>query len=99
LIAKSDLISCRDDLSNHIGTRVRLKSNGGRKRTIVHEGFLDNCSVNVFTVRCPVSATYNEFVSFSYVDLLTKTVEVTFQDSEVAEEMKDFLQIETKAAR
>lgn len=78
MIAKTDLQTCKEDLQAHIGTRVRLKSNGGRKRTIVHEGYLDTCSMNVFTVRCPVSANYNEFVSFSYVDMLTKTVEVKF---------------------
>lgn len=84
MIAKADLLSCKQDLEAHIGARVRLKSNGGRKRTIVHEGYLETCSLNVFTVRCPVSTNYDEFVSFSYVDMLTKTVEVKFADQDGA---------------
>lgn len=82
MIAKADLLSCKQDLEAHIGAKVRLKSNGGRKRTIIHEGFLDACSLNVFTVRCPITPFYDEYVSFSYVDMLTKTVEVKFADED-----------------
>lgn len=82
MIAKADLQSCKKDLEAHIGAKVRLKSNGGRKRTIIHEGFLEACSSNVFTVRCPVNPFYDEYVSFSYVDMLTKTVEVHFADAD-----------------
>ena len=78
MIVKSDLDACRKDLEEHIGSRIRLTSNGGRKRTIVHEGILDHCYPNVFTVRCtrPSSNTAQEVVSYSYVDILTKVVKV-----------------------
>ncbi len=78
LIEKSDLRICRSGLQERIGRKIWLKSKGGRKRTIIHEGYLDNCSSNVFTVRCPVSSAYDEYVSFSYVDVLTKVVEIRF---------------------
>ena len=52
MIIKSDLESCRSRLQSMIGSTVRLSSNGGRKRIIVHEGVVDNCYPNVFTVRC-----------------------------------------------
>ncbi len=91
MIAKADLLSCKQDLEAHIGSRVRLKSNGGRKRTIIHEGILESCSLNVFTVRCPVSANYNEHVSFSYVDMLTKTVEVKFADEDDHYESSEYV--------
>ena len=78
VIIKSDLDACRKDLQNFIGTRIRLTSNGGRKRIIVHEGILDHCYPNVFTVRClrQNSETAPEVVSYSYVDVLTKAVEI-----------------------
>ena len=78
MIIKSDLDACRRDLEDHIGCRIRLTSNGGRKRTIVHEGILDHCYPNVFTVRCTRKAenVAQEIVSYSYVDILTKVVKV-----------------------
>ena len=58
-----------------------LKSNGGRRRTVIHEGYLENCSSNVFTVCCPVSPTYNEHVCFSYIDLFEpNVVEIAFDE-------------------
>ncbi|HHV42987.1 MAG TPA: hypothetical protein GXX72_09180 [Clostridiaceae bacterium] len=78
MIEKSDLRICRDGLEERIGRKIWLKSKGGRKRTIIHEGYLDTCSSNVFTVRCPVTSAYDEYVSFSYVDVLTKVVEIRF---------------------
>jgi uncharacterized protein Veg len=86
LIEKSDLRICRTGLEERIGRKIWLKSKGGRKRTIIHEGYLDTCSSNVFTVRCPVSPAYDEYVSFSYVDVLTKVVEIRFdRDTDCAD--------------
>ncbi|NLW88224.1 MAG: hypothetical protein GXY43_00645 [Clostridiaceae bacterium] len=78
VIIKSDLEACRKDLQNFIGSRIRLTSNGGRKRIIVHEGILDHCYPNVFTVRCTRqnNNTTPAVVSYSYVDVLTKAVEI-----------------------
>ncbi len=79
MIAKSDLDSCRRDMQSYIGRTVRLKSNGGRKRTIVQVGVLDCCYPNVFTVRCPKPNAYQETVSYSYVDILTRVVEIALE--------------------
>ncbi|MBN1774948.1 MAG: Veg family protein [Clostridiales bacterium] len=78
VIVKSDLEACKKDLQNFIGSRIRLTSNGGRKRIIVHEGVLDHCYPNVFTVRCSRQNCdmTPEVVSYSYVDVLTKAVEI-----------------------
>lgn len=76
MIIKTDLDSCRQDMQAYIGKKVTLKSNGGRKRLIVQEGILESCYPNVFTVRCAKSNVYSEMVSYSYVDILTHTVEI-----------------------
>ncbi len=79
MIVKTDLDTCRRDIQACIGRRVMLRSNGGRKRTIVQEGILDSCYSNVFTVRCAKRNAYQETVSYSYVDILTKVVEIAFE--------------------
>ena len=77
MIIKSDLDSCRTRLQSMIGSTVRLSSNGGRKRIIVHEGVVDNCYPNVFTVRCRrESDGAFEIVSYSYIDVLTRAVRI-----------------------
>ncbi len=77
MIIKSDLESCRARLQSMIGSPVRLSSNGGRKRIIVHEGVVDNCYPNVFTVRCQrESDGAFEIVSYSYIDVLTRAVRI-----------------------
>ena len=78
MIIKSDVEACKKNLESYIGRTVRLTSNGRRKRIIVHEGILDHCYPNMFTVRCdrkPTNAA-QETVSYSYIDVLTKTVRI-----------------------
>jgi len=77
MIVKSDLDACKQNLEGHIGRKIRLISNGGRKRVIVHEGVLDHCYPNVFTVRCTrKNVAVQEVISYSYVDILTKVVRI-----------------------
>ncbi|MBP3809650.1 MAG: Veg family protein [Saccharofermentans sp.] len=81
MIIKSDLESCRARLQSMIGSPVRLSSNGGRKRIIVHEGVVDNCYPNVFTVRCQrESDGAFEIVSYSYIDVLTRAVRIAIPE-------------------
>ncbi len=81
MIIKSDLESCRSRLQSMIGSTVRLSSNGGRKRIIIHEGVIDNCYPNVFTVRCRrESDGAFEIVSYSYVDVLTRAVRIAIPE-------------------
>ncbi len=78
MIIKSDLDMCRNKLQCLIGKRVRLTSNGGRKRIITYEGIVENCYNNVFTVRCERTEENDcETVSYSYVDVLTKAVRIS----------------------
>lgn len=78
MIVKTDLDACKRDMEHFIGRKIRLTSNGGRKRMIIHEGILEQCYPNVFTVRCfrDNAEHSQEIVSYSYVDILTKAVEV-----------------------
>lgn len=82
MIVKSDVDICRKGMQAYVGRRIKLKSSGGRKRTIVQEGILDSCYPNVFTVRCSKKNAYQELISYSYVDILTRVVEIAI-DSEL----------------
>ena len=79
VIIKSDVEACKKNLESYIGRTVRLTSNGGRKRIIVHEGILDHCYPNMFTVKCDRKrvASSQETVSYSYIDVLTKAVHIS----------------------
>jgi len=79
MIVRDDVDSCRKGMEAYVGKRVRLKSNGGRKRKIVHDGILESCYPNVFIVRCLNQNSYQETISYSYVDVLTKVVEVAVE--------------------
>lgn len=79
MIVRNDVDSCRKGMEVHVGKKIRLKSSAGRKRTIVQEGILDSCYPNVFTVRCSRRNSYQELVSYSYVDVLTRVVEVAVE--------------------
>jgi len=79
MIVKADLDTCRKDMQAYVGKKVKLRSSGGRKRTIIQEGILDSCYPNVFTVRCSKRNAYQEMVSFSYIDILTRTVEIDIE--------------------
>lgn len=75
MIIQSDVDMCKAKLQGMVGQRVRLTSNGGRKRIIVHEGIVETCYPNFFTVRCErTSDNHCEIVSHRYVDVLTRTV-------------------------
>lgn len=83
MIIKSELELCKSEVEACIGRKVRLKSNGGRKRTIIREGVVDSCYPRVFTVRCiRDNHSEPEMVSYSYVDVLTDTVEIAVAPEE-----------------
>ena len=76
MIISSDIELCRKKFEEIVGRRVVLKTNGGRKRIITYVGEVECCYPNVFTVRCEHKSGEHTIVSFSYVDVLTKTVRI-----------------------
>ncbi|MBR2524034.1 MAG: Veg family protein [Clostridiales bacterium] len=76
MIISSDIELCRKKFEEIIGRRVVLKTNGGRKRIITYVGVVECCYPNVFTVKCDRGEGEYSIVSFSYVDVLTRTVRI-----------------------
>lgn len=76
MAAKSVLNDIKRDLENHIGEKIRLKANKGRKKVVEREGVLERTYPNIFVVKLDESEAGERRVSFSYADLLTETVEL-----------------------
>lgn len=57
-----------------------LKANGGRKKTIERSGILAETYPAVFVVELDQEENSFERVSYSYADVLTQTVQLTFYD-------------------
>ncbi len=74
---KQEISDIRDNLQENIGNEVVVRANTGRKRIVEKSGIIEQTYPNVFVVL--VDASQNEAcrrMSFSYIDVLTKTVEL-----------------------
>ncbi|MEI5909616.1 Veg family protein [Bacillus spongiae] len=67
-------------LDSNLGKRLMLKANGGRRKTIERSGVLTETYPAVFVVELDQEENAFERVSYSYADVLTETVELTFYD-------------------
>ncbi len=71
----------RMDLENMMGTRMRLKANMGRSKIVEREGVLEQTHPSLFVVKVEEKRQRTARVSYSYVDVLTGTVELSHCDS------------------
>lgn len=78
------LVEIKQGLEGRIGTRLKLKANGGRRRTTERYGVLAETYPSVFIVELDQDDNAFERVSYSYADVLTETVELSFQDGGAA---------------
>ncbi|OCA88470.1 ABC transporter permease [Pradoshia sp. D12] len=67
-------------LDSHLGQKLLLKANGGRRKTIERSGVLAETYPSVFVVELDQDENSFERVSYSYADVLTETVELTFTE-------------------
>ncbi len=67
----------RDDLQGLMGTRMRLKANMGRSKIMEREGVLEQTHPSLFVVKVDEKRDRTARVSYSYVDVLTGTVELS----------------------
>ncbi|MBD7986048.1 Veg family protein [Sporosarcina sp. Sa2YVA2] len=74
------LADIKKSLDDHLGKRLHLRANGGRKKTIEREGVLRETYRAVFVVELDQDENAFERVSYSYADILTEAVEITVLD-------------------
>lgn len=83
IVAKT-LIEIKQGLEGHVGKRLKLKANGGRRKTIERSGVLAETYPSVFIVELDQEENAFERVSYSYADVLTETVELSFAEERAA---------------
>lgn len=66
------LATIKRDIESHVGDKVTLKANGGRKKILVNDGVIESVHPSIFVVR--LENDNARTVTYSYSDVLTKTV-------------------------
>ncbi|SEB20020.1 Uncharacterized protein Veg [Thalassobacillus cyri] len=74
------LFEIKESLEGQIGKRLTLTANGGRRKTIQRSGILAETYPSVFIVELDQEENAFERVSYSYADVLTETVELSFDE-------------------
>lgn len=76
-MAKNALLEIKRTMETHVGQRIMLRANGGRRKTIERSGVLEETYPSVFIVKLDQDQNAFKRVSYSYADILTESVEVT----------------------
>ncbi len=72
----------RDDLTECLGTKLKVKANKGRKIVIENMAVLEETYPHVFVVRVETKSAPGQRVSYSYTDIITKTVELSYPETD-----------------
>lgn len=73
----TDVSNVRNDIQRIIGSTVRLETNKGRQKSVVSTGTIASAYPSIFTILLDEGVGSSRFLSFSYTDVLTNTVEIT----------------------
>ena len=77
-VMPATLATIKQDLEDRIGSKIMLVAQTGRKRQTERRGILTETYPSVFVVDLDPDENSFERVSYSYSDVLTKTVEIEF---------------------
>jgi uncharacterized protein Veg len=75
-MAKNALLEIKRSLEPHVGSKIMLRANGGRRKSIERTGVLEEIYPSVFIVKMDQEQHAIKRVSYSYADILTESVEV-----------------------
>lgn len=87
VIMPKTLVDIKKILDCQLGNRIVLRANGGRKKLIERRGVLKETYPSVFVVELDQEQHNFERVSYTYTDVLTENVQVTF----VNDQQEEFL--------
>lgn len=80
MFVRKDVSQIKTDITNYIGSKVKLESGKGKQKPIVTEGVIESVYPSIFTILLYEGLVPKRKVSYSYTDVLTKTVEITICD-------------------
>lgn len=81
---KEVLSAIKSDIEEHIGEKVLLKANSGRRKVIVREGVLEKTYPNIFVIKVEGTDNTSRMLSYSYSDILTQTVQLVYKPETLA---------------
>lgn len=79
------LMEIKEQLDSRLGKKVLLTAQAGRKRKTERKGILRETYHSVFVVDLDQEENAFERVSYSYADVLTSSVEISFYDEETSQ--------------
>lgn len=82
------LDNIRLSLEKHLGKKIVLKANKGRKQIMTKRGILENVYPSVFIVKLEANGSGYQRVSYSYSDLLTENVKLKVYKGDKLKENK-----------
>ena len=74
---KTQLDLIRETVENQIGTSIKIVSKRGKRQIVTRMGVITNAYPGIFVVKVFENNNRESFVSYSYSDILTKTVRLT----------------------
>jgi len=74
---RNDVSLVRQNISQHVGSKVMLETNKGRQKALVFSGTIESAYPSVFTILLDSGGGARRTVSYNYTDVLTKSVEIT----------------------
>ena len=77
MICRTDISNLKTDILEKVGQKIIVKGSLGRSRTFEKEATIEKAYPNIFVVRYEEN---NRNVTYSYTDILTRTVEVDVFD-------------------
>ena len=79
MICKNDITSIKADIGEKIGQKIIVKGSLGRSKSFEKEATIEKTYPNIFVVKYDDN---DRSVTYSYTDVLTRTVEVDVYDGE-----------------
>ena len=79
MICKSDITNLKTDILDKVGQKIIVKGSLGRSKAFEKEATIEKAYPNIFVVKYEEN---DRNVTYSYTDVLTRTVEVDVYDGE-----------------
>ena len=83
MISSNAINKIKADLADNVGNKVKFASKKGRKKRIVRSGVIESIYPSVFVIKMDANEAVEakeRFVSYSYADVLTHSVELALCD-------------------
>ena len=93
MICRNDISTLKSDINDKVGQKIIVKGSLGRSKEFAKEGTIEKAYSNLFVVKYEEN---DRTASYTYTDLLTRTVEVDVFNGEEYSPLLPPLSVESK---